>query len=1033
MRSEVLLAAITLPALANLASAHETPSYSHEGTTGETNTDWMGDLPDTIKLSVLDTMQSFLASHSDEAIIMRVKHEGDRPGGAEFASIVNSNLTARGNLIYNEASDNPTLAQMRGKIVVLTQYDPAWSPGGIRWFSLDIQDAYIMETNWDLAKKWDGHGTYENDHGNDYPKGDNNVVDQFQRANPKDHSDDNKIYVNFLSAATGGFPYFFASGHRLHGTDSERLWTGFKDGDINTCGGFDVCLPARYYPRVDCYGCEDCGDVKTRTCFVAFEGLNHLAKRYINNAEERWMWRTGIVFAEYPGKGLISTIIAVNKRRANHGAQDVGVIPTQPGGCGKPEDAVTIHLDNEDDNNGNNAGGWHGGVTQDSSGTTFRVCRVDGSAFRPLSIALAPSGQNGLNLNYAVLKLGTSCPPDSVEFWRSFDTEDEDNGSHIEGDAWPNRLTPDDHTELHFCLFQPSGGGVQELPTFDDLPHGYGVFAALNFLGEDLDQENRGFVYIDDEDYNNQNGHYVPPTPGVGNAASQVVYFGDNTTINFAKPVSGGGECFGAPPGSQCEDGNRCTTGDTCFSGRDGSFCSGSVVVCENPGDQCHLAAVCDPNTGGCINPPVPDGGPNKGDAVPCDDGDPCTIREECKAGACVGIPKCPAPDSCHFDATCGPTGACNAAPPVPDGTLCDDGSACTRGDQCIAGVCTGTTADLSPCDDGNPCTTGDFCDGTRCIFSGTVTNGTACTDNNVCTLTSACSNGLCEGTSSNNNADCSDGNPCNTGDRCEGFFCVGSGGFVPDGTPCDDGDVCTIDDSCDQTCQAGTYVCAALATPVPSATPSASPLPSATPTPNPCSGVPPGTSCDDGDLCTANDECFAGVCSGVAVVCTAQDQCHVAGTCAPGSGVCSNPAAPDTTACDDGDPCTANDQCTGGNCAGTGTCPTATVPAGTPTATSNVATPTATSNVAAPTATPNAAATASRTPCPGDPVGPTCAGDCNGNATVAVNELVIGVNIALGRASVCACPPFNRDSDDTVSIAELITGVNSALRGCPP
>ena len=42
------------------------------------------------------------------------------------------------------------------------------------------------------------------------------------------------------------------------------------------------------------------------------------------------------------------------------------------------------------------------------------------------------------------------------------------------------------------------------------------------------------------------------------------------------------------------------------------------------------------------------------------------------------------------------------------------------------------------------------------------------------------------------------------------------------------------------------------------------------------------------------------------------------------------------------------------------------------------------------------------------------------------------GVNIALGNASVCACPAFDRDSDDTVSIAEIIAAVNSALTGCP-
>jgi hypothetical protein len=86
------------------------------------------------------------------------------------------------------------------------------------------------------------------------------------------------------------------------------------------------------------------------------------------------------------------------------------------------------------------------------------------------------------------------------------------------------------------------------------------------------------------------------------------------------------------------------------------------------------------------------------------------------------------------------------------------------------------------------------------------------------------------------------------------------------------------------------------------------------------------GGPCDDGNACTGPGTCRFGVCdSGPAtVVCTASDQCHVAGVCDPATGTCSNPAAPNGTACDDGDACTTNAVCTGGSCAGTpvGTCP---------------------------------------------------------------------------------------------------------------
>lgn len=59
------------------------------------------------------------------------------------------------------------------------------------------------------------------------------------------------------------------------------------------------------------------------------------------------------------------------------------------------------------------------------------------------------------------------------------------------------------------------------------------------------------------------------------------------------------------------------------------------------------------------------------------------------------------------------------------------------------------------------------------------------------------------------------------------------------------------------------------------------------------------------------------------------------------------------------------------------------------------------------------------------------CVGDCNDNGQVAINELIIGVNIALGTAPLDDCPAFDADGGETVTIAELIGAVNSALNGC--
>lgn len=59
------------------------------------------------------------------------------------------------------------------------------------------------------------------------------------------------------------------------------------------------------------------------------------------------------------------------------------------------------------------------------------------------------------------------------------------------------------------------------------------------------------------------------------------------------------------------------------------------------------------------------------------------------------------------------------------------------------------------------------------------------------------------------------------------------------------------------------------------------------------------------------------------------------------------------------------------------------------------------------------------------------CPGDCNGNGAVAVNELVAGVNIALGSATVDVCLACDTDGDDNVSVSELIAAVRRALDGC--
>ena len=57
-----------------------------------------------------------------------------------------------------------------------------------------------------------------------------------------------------------------------------------------------------------------------------------------------------------------------------------------------------------------------------------------------------------------------------------------------------------------------------------------------------------------------------------------------------------------------------------------------------------------------------------------------------------------------------------------------------------------------------------------------------------------------------------------------------------------------------------------------------------------------------------------------------------------------------------------------------------------------------------------------------------TCVGDCNDDNSVAINELITCVNIALGSSAVTACPSCDANDDGSVAINELISAVNAAL-----
>jgi cysteine-rich repeat protein len=242
--------------------------------------------------------------------------------------------------------------------------------------------------------------------------------------------------------------------------------------------------------------------------------------------------------------------------------------------------------------------------------------------------------------------------------------------------------------------------------------------------------------------------------------------------------------------------------------------------------------------------------------SAPCDDGAFCTVNDACQGGACQGAPRdCSAAgDQCNAGVCDEMIDAC-VPQPVTNGTGCNDGNACTQTDACTAGACVGASPLV--------CTALD-----QCHAAGTCNPGT----------------GLCSNPVKANGTGCDDGNACTQSDACTAGACVGANPVV-----------CTALDQCHVagTCNPGTGLCS-----------------------NPA--MADGTGCDDGNACTQTDACVAGICAGAdPVICTALDCCHAAGTCDPGTGLCSNPAMADGTECEDGNACTRSDACMAGVCVG--------------------------------------------------------------------------------------------------------------------
>ena len=231
-----------------------------------------------------------------------------------------------------------------------------------------------------------------------------------------------------------------------------------------------------------------------------------------------------------------------------------------------------------------------------------------------------------------------------------------------------------------------------------------------------------------------------------------------------------------ANDGFACSDGDACTLSDSCLDG----VCAAGLAANCNDGNPCTDDS-CEAN-GGCVH---------TDNSLACDDGDVCTVGNQCVGGECVatGILACDDGNVCTVD-LCDSLIGCTHQ---PGPGICDDGNSCTTGDHCDGGKC--VFSGVTQCADDNPCTT-DSCDvESGCVFS---LNEAPCDDGDLCTYGDHCHLGACIDSGS---IDCDDGNGC-TDDSCTA---LGGCAHVPNAAICDDSNFCTTNDKCVAgVCQAG-------------------------------------------------------------------------------------------------------------------------------------------------------------------------------------------------------------------------------------
>jgi len=387
-------------------------------------------------------------------------------------------------------------------------------------------------------------------------------------------------------------------------------------------------------------------------------------------------------------------------------------------------------------------------------------------------------------------------------------------------------------------------------------------------------------------------------------------------TIGACVPATGCPAAVAKTNGTTCNDSNLCTAGETCQSG---ACTGGAAVTCTT--DQCHTIGACVPATG-CPTAVAKVNGTTCNDSNACTTGETCQsgactggtavtcTTDHCHTiGVCVPATGCPAAvavtcttDQCHTIGACVPATGCPAAVAKTNGTVCNDGNACTSSETCQTGVCSGGHAQTCS-GSGNTSTVAVGSGGGSVTLEGVTVQFpssvfTSATNVTITSTTNAPPAGMTAYTpiyrfdpdgaqfstaatvtfvvgTALTNPVIVWSDPGGGWDEIGGTYANGqisasvthfSQGFVAlgqcvgqaDGATCTDGNVCTVGDSCRTgLCQPGTTALSVDDSNI-CTTDSCDSNTGAVHAP-----VADGTTCNDNKVCTLNDSCHAGVCTG--------------------------------------------------------------------------------------------------------------------------------------------------------------------------